>query len=548
MRSSSRAAPASPPAPAPTLRLRRDVPPELYPAVLPLLRVARNLGVGVSGTRGIGKSQLLRVMAWMDMVYHRTPVIVIDPIGAVIDGLLGHICHFHEDDQRELWRRIRYVNMSPTDHVIPTPLYYRTGLGKETLFAVSQRLPDALGRLDPNLREASIQGFNSLWEVATHAGQLLYAVGCQPSELDSFLAAPDAWLPRVDEAIRANPALAEELADSLDFFRTTFPQLTPANQRQRTAALRTKLTLLTEPATKALFCAAAPGIDWQEVMREKLVVLFDLRNEHEREPRQFKLLWLFLSIVDFVRRFGAEHSGDRRQPLSLVIDEITFLFGQRSSAGSPVVDDLDGLINRLSRNYNVWVTTSFQEVFQLPSGMRQTLLSLGTQFYGRMTDLGSLRAVADRTFDYDPHLIKKTVDRTNRYGEIYDSRTEEYSVSEQRQLNFERLANLRKYEFAVTRTLREGDAPLPLERFSVAPFAAKRFPPAPLLAQVRRDLSQRDGVPVETVLAEIERRKSPPPPAAAIPPPNGPRPDATPRPSRRRVVLSRNGEQGGCQK
>ena len=146
----------------PSLRLQRQIPAEVFPALSPLLRPARNLGIGISGTRGVGKSQLLRVIAWMDMVFHGVPVIVIDPIGAVIDGLLTHICYFHEQDQRELWSRIRYVNLSPTDYVVPTPLYYRTGLGKETLFAISQRLPDALGRLDPKLRDASILGIQNM--------------------------------------------------------------------------------------------------------------------------------------------------------------------------------------------------------------------------------------------------------------------------------------------------------------------------------------------------------------------------------------------------
>lgn len=493
-------------------RLQREIPLAVLPQLRPFLALARNLGLGVSGTRGIGKSQLLRLFAWLDFVGHGVPCIVLDPIGAVIDGILAQICQFHPDDQRALWRRVRYVNLSPTDFVVPTPLYARTGLGRETLFDVSQRLPDVLMRLDPNMKNASVLGYNSLWELATYGGSILFALGYQASELPSLLLEPEAWMPRLQEAQARFPELAEAVA----FFQRDYLPLTPGARREKTNSLRNKLTLLADPVTKAQFCAATPGIDLREVMEQKLLVLYDLRFEGDWQLRQFKLLWLLLSLIDFIKRWGATHAGRRSTPLSLVIDEVSFLVAKGATSSNPLVDDLDGLINRLSRNYNIWCTLSFQEPYQLPPGIRQTLMSLGTHFLGRMTDPESMRGLADRFTAYDPYQVKKVENvYASVQGEpiVIDRRTHEFSFAEQRELNRQRFATLPKYRFLVSRTVREGEPPTGLTPCSIAPFAARHFPDPRLLDTIRRRLSQRDGRPVGEVLAEIAARGSEPVPA-----------------------------------
>jgi hypothetical protein len=499
----------------PTLRLQRGIPQELLPALRPLLALARNLGVGVWGTRGIGKSQLLQLLAWIDFVGFQKPTIVIDPIGAVIDGILNRITHFHPDDQAALWRRIRYVNLSPTDHAVPTPLYYRTGLGRETFVDVAQRLPDVFLRLDPGMKQASVLGYNSLWEIATYAGAILVALGCQPSELSSLLLHPERWQGRLEAAARHHPELREAVA----FFTTDYLQMTEGRRRERTTSLRNKLTLLADPVTRAQFCADRPGIDFREVMEDKLLVLYALRFEGDWQLRQFKLLQLVLSWIDFIKRWGASRDGARGTPLSLVIDELSFLTAQAAGAHNPLVDDLDGLINRLSRNFDVHVSVSVQEPYQVPSGMRQTLMSLGTHFVGRLSDPESMRYLADRFVAYDPYLIKKTEPiYMSSFGEAYivDKRTHEFSLAEQRELTRQRFATLPKYRYLVSRTQREGEAPLPLSDCSIAPFVARRFPPPGLIADVRNQLSRRDGRPVRELVAAIAARATAPAPGAVV--------------------------------
>jgi hypothetical protein len=285
--------------------------------------------------------------------------------------------------------------------------------------------------------------------------------------------------------------------------------MTEGRRRERTTSLRNKLTLLADPLTRAQFCADRPGIDFTEVMEHKLLVLYDLRFEGDWQLRQFKLLWLFLSLIDFIKRWGASRSGERGAPLSLVIDELSFLTAQAARGHNPLVDDLDGLINRLSRNYDVHVTVSLQEPYQVPVGVRQTLLSLGTHFVGRLSDPESMRGLADRFVAYDPYLIKKTEPvYMSRFGEAYvvDERSREFSLVEQRELTRQRFATLPKYHYLVSRTLQEGEAALPLTPCSIAPLVAHRFPPSGLITDVRTQLSRRDGRPIGALLQQITAR------------------------------------------
>lgn len=490
------------PASTPQLRCTATIPPALAVKLAPILRRAHNLGTGISGTRGIGKSQLLKTLTWLDFTYEPKPIIVLDPVGATIDGLLGQIPYFHPEDQRQLWQRIRYVNCSPTEHVVPLPLYYRTEVGRETLFSMAQRLSDSFIKLDPKLRDASVLGANALIELASHLGRILIALDYQPSEIEPLLADIPGWATKFQEAIARHP----EVADSVAFVSEHFAALTPGGQRERSRALTNKLFFLVDPATKAQFCASTPGLDWIALMQERQLWLFDLRNEHDWEVRRFKLLMLWQAITDFARRWGAAHAGDRSSPLAVTIDEVSFLFSRSGGARSPLVDDLDSIINQYSRNVNLELTIAWQELYQLPPGLKETLLSLGTQFYGRMTDPDSMREVADRLTVHDSRLGAWI---------LANGRDHELGFAELREKNRRRLAALPKYTYLVSRTAREGEPPLSLETFSIAPLATRHYPDPALLASIRAQLTQRDGVPIADVLAEIARRGPGPVPTAA---------------------------------
>ncbi len=491
----------------PRLRLPPALPPVDAARLAPLLDCARNLGIGVSGTRGISKTQLLRLIAWLDFTHPVAPkpTILVDPVGSLVDGILSLIPYYHPADQAALWARIRYVDLTPTTHAVALPLLAPLGIGRETPFDLAQRFPAALARLDPKLKEASQEGFNVLWESASHGCAILVALGCQVSELPPLLREPEAWRGALAEARRRCP----EVADSVVFFERDYLPLKPEQRRTKTKSLLTKLTLFADPPTKAQFCAGAAGLDWEALRTERQLWLFDLRFEPAGEARQFKLLWILLLLIEYVKRWGAAHGGERGQSLSLIIDEVTALFAEGGASSRLLVADLDGLINRYSRNYNIHVTMSYQELFQLPSGLRQTLLSLGTQFFGRMTDWETMEFVAKRYTDFDPDLEKSREPILRTWeGRVYPigERVETYSRIEQRSLTQDRLARLPTFRYLASVTTKEGEPPRPLQEFSIARYAMRRFPPADRLTAIRATLSRRDGEPVAAILREIAGR------------------------------------------
>ena len=91
----------------PRLRLPATLPPADARHLALLLACARNLGIGVSGTRGIGKTQLLRLINRVEVVHFRKPTILVDPVGSTIDGLLSMIPYYRREDEGAVWSRIR---------------------------------------------------------------------------------------------------------------------------------------------------------------------------------------------------------------------------------------------------------------------------------------------------------------------------------------------------------------------------------------------------------------------------------------------------------
>ena len=132
-----------------------------FPAIRALPDAGRGMGLFVLGTRGAGKSRLLgRLVAYQDLL-RGVPLVVVDPIGGLIDNLLDKLTYLPAELQERLWPRLRYVNMNGADgRVLPWPIYPQHGPGDG--YEASQRFVDVLRRADPELATASIQGLNRL--------------------------------------------------------------------------------------------------------------------------------------------------------------------------------------------------------------------------------------------------------------------------------------------------------------------------------------------------------------------------------------------------
>lgn len=468
--------------------------------LLGLPDAGRGMAVRICAGRGAGKSRLMgRVIAFQDFV-RGVPTIILDAVGSVIDNGFDKLIRLPKRAQQKLWERVRYVECAGLQgYVTAWPLYVRHG--DESLYAISQRVLEVWRRADPQLQQASVLGFNALAAVATKAGMVLTALGLQITEAEDLVRRPEAWRARLAEAVRRCP----EVAPAVAFFADELPRLPERERLVRTDAFLRKLAPFSlSPTLRAIHGAATPGIDWGEVVAQRQLVALDLRHIEEPETRRFTLLWLLRDVTDWLRRRGP----GRHPPVSLLIDELTFLTSLEAHHSRLIADDLEELISRLSRNYALWLTVSHQEITQFDERLQRVLLTCGTQIFGGMSDPDGALTLAKRFGRYDPYLVKKTEYHETMYGT--EMRTVEFSRDEQLYLASRLFLELPAFHFVAAVAPREGRLPTTLAPFSIARVDAGQYVDEALVAEARRRLMQRDGRPVDEVLAEIAARQATP--------------------------------------
>jgi hypothetical protein len=390
----------------------------LYPAHYPLLipsNDTRKFGIHIVAGRGSGKSRYLgRYLAFHDYL-SEVPTVILDT-GITIDNFLHqHILYlrwlkqsdpaYYNVHAARLTRRIRYVNMAGEGgFVVPFPLYYR--FGNEDAFTVSQRFVEVIKRLDPELTSAAVQGYNPLWTMATHAGKILTTLGFQVTEMMNLLRYPEQWKHRFQQALSLDP----EMADSVAFFTEEYPKWQTAWK----ASLFRKLTLFTaDKNMRALFGASKPGIDWNEVVEKRQIVLLDFRDifdKYSEEISQFLSLWTFTYLRDFIRFQGSGRQG----AISVIIDELATMTNKDASSGMNLfAKDLGEFVNRLMRAYNVWGTFAHQQMeAQFSDTIQKLLIGMGTHMFGRIGTMDDALGLAKNFFPVDPLKVKRLVGRT----------------------------------------------------------------------------------------------------------------------------------------
>jgi hypothetical protein len=486
------------------------VPQQLTDRFLLLSDAAFKQGVHLLGGPGSGKSRMLgRLLAWQNLL-RRKPQILLDPTGGVVDNLLDKLSRLPLAARKSLWPRIRYIDAGATDYLVPTPLYYRVGAG-DTLFAMANRFPAILKKQDPELQNAPVLGWNPLYECAIYAGMLAAALNRQLDFVVNLVKHPRDYQEELNQALAAYP----EVQPAVTYFRELMDPTSSDLRNRRTSSFLNKvLPFVTDPTMLAAFSAPQSGVDWAQAIRQGQTLLIDFRHEQDPDRRQFKLLYWFRSLIDYIKHRGMAGRGAE---VVLMIDEITQLLGQRTQAGhSLLAEDLEELVAVLGRNFGVNVVLAHQNLSQIDERIRNVLMQMGTQVIGVTTHPDDALTLARYFWIYDPYQVKKVepvwmgISTSSFFGStteptIIDQRTVEFTQDEQYSLAAAKFQQLGKFQFLVRPAVGEGDVTGKLKRISLANLDRNQYPDEGELAPVRAYLRQKGGIPLASLLQAVHQ-------------------------------------------
>jgi hypothetical protein len=473
-------------------------PSELFALIDSL---ARSVGVACLGTRGTGKSSFMSILAWCDFYIKRKPVFIIDITGGVAGRLLTQVAR-QQAHQERIWPFVRYVPLAHPTRVVPTPFYAPHGYGRETFWSLAQRFPDLILRADSALSRAGIQGAPPLNRLSVAGGVIMQALGHGgPHEMSDLLLNPKAWSAKLQEAERRHPD-SEQVASAVRFFQDVYPKWSESLRNSLAGSLLTKLAIFDDEGMRAQFSARKSGLDLNQAVERGELVIFDLSGEHQQQPKTFKMLFIFLYLIDFLKRRGEALHGDRSRPVSLIIDETVDLLGAGNTESPLLAADFRTLIDVYSRNFAIELTLGMQEPsYQLPDDIRETFLSLATHVIGRLTDPEAQRLMVERHCPYQPHRVKHW--RITSHS-LLELEPVFYTPQEQSELDRQRFRDLPQYHFLVAPVIKEGQPPLPLQEISTEILAQAMQPDPVAVRDAKRALIHRDGRRIADVLAELK--------------------------------------------
>lgn len=504
--------------PASLLTMQRAAPPILstFPvkgqSLYRLSDSALKNGLHLVAGPGAGKSRFLgRIVVWQGLTRQK-PQVILDPTGGVIDNLLDKIVRLPIELRRQVWPRLVYVDVGATDFVVPSPLYYPVS-PQDTSFAVANRFPGLIKRLDPDLSSAPILGWNSLYECSIYAGQIAAVLGQQIDFVADLIVHPRNY----KEELKGALTLAPELQPAVEYFRELMDPTSGELRNRRTGSFANKLIpFLSDPTMQAAFAAPKLGVDWSQVVQQGQTVLIDFRHELDAERRRLKLMYWFCNLTECVKQRGMTGRG---QEILFVIDEVTQLLGQRTMNGQSILaEDLEELVAVLARNMGVNVVIAHQNLSQVDERVMNILMQMGTQIIGVISNPDDALLLARQLVPYDPYLVKKqepvwmglsTPSPFGSYTEptVIDYTTTEFTPDEQQLVAAAKFQQLKRFQFLVRGAESEGNIAGQLQKISIERVDVGQYPDANELSQIRAFLRQKCGVPIETLLAEIHSRR-----------------------------------------
>lgn len=347
---------------------------------------------------GSGKSLSLGHVAFRDFE-RGIPQVLFDPSGQMIDAFLTEIAKRDATTRKGLWRRVHYHDMAGAHAHIPSwPLLIEyPGDSRQD---VADRFLETIRKVDPHLATASVQGFNALYHIGLHVCVILSSLGLQLDEAASLLDRPGEWRSRFREAEQRFP----EARKAAEFFRYQYLPLSPAKRYELAHMFRGKLDqLIADPTSQAMLCSSNASLDMRDVVSGGQTVLIDFRRETNQRKRLFKTRWVYESLLAYIQHRGP----GRHRPLAIHFDEITELTNQASLEHDLFAADLDYLFNVLQRNYSIWISAAHQQMWQVSEKTAKTLMSLGTQVMGVISDVETAKSLAALYAPLDPHRVKR---------------------------------------------------------------------------------------------------------------------------------------------
>jgi hypothetical protein len=314
---------------------------------------------------------------------------------------------------------------------------------------------------------------------------VLASLGYQLDKAEELLFQTQEW--EKSGKFAAVIARCPEAKPSVEFFRRRYRAMSPTEKSRLTTAFLDAIDPLTaDPLLRKIFAASTPGIDWQrDVEATGQTVCLDFNNIHDPESRRFAMLWIFLSLYEFLKQRGRKPF-----PFVVTIDEFASLTQQVSEGVNPLAVLMNELITQYCRNHQIWLTCAFQSIYQLDEELRKTILRVGNLVIGR-TALDEARVIANllaRKNPYLPKLIEeewreeinhKWVKWSSGYHQeewrqwvLVDRKVTSYlTLEEQQELYAQKISGLRRFEFLLRPAVREGEVSIDVIPISIAKYA-----------------------------------------------------------------------------
>lgn len=482
---------------------------------------ARVGGLMVFAPSGWGKSRLLgRAICHQDAL-RGVGTVVFDVVGETLANALDRLLYLPEPLQRALIKRIRYVNMGGQELpdgtvVVPSWPMLTKRRKSESLYTTAARIADLIRQTDQKFADATIQGLKRTEPLLIAVCKVLAALELPISAADDLLTDPEAWVERIDEAVRSNPQ-----AKSAQIELGNYLALDRKERELRSEPFRNRLQQIrhNEVIRAMMASTRPPSIDWDSLVNDGLQLYLDFSEPMSAASREIALFWVWNSLMDYIQ--SRKGQGRDFPPLSLVVDELSYFVRGTQLNTAVIISEIAELLEVRARNSNCWVTFATQSMRQLPDELLATCLQMKSHLYGAITDYEQALDRARRWFRKDPKMVKD-VHRiwatetsggafmspvsTNHF--VIDTQNVYYPLDEQDYLNSRNFAELEKGQWYLAAATREGEVPKTVTKITTNRNDPQQYiqpENRALIAKLQSFLMQLDGHSVSAVLEEIEQ-------------------------------------------